>query len=175
MRLSRAVEFFRLTKRDYFLDFFITPPITLAFAAYSISRDAGWWWLPQFVAGWIAWTAYEYALHRWALHGLPFFRDVHAMHHRNQLDYIAVPPWATVATYAAFWLAFGMRSSAAAVGFSAGYIAYAALHTAFHYARFLPGTWLHAQDQRHAAHHRFGDRCYGISTSAWDRLLGTER
>lgn len=168
------LAFFRLTRREYFADFFITPPITVAFAIYSLSHGFGPLWLAEFAAGWVAWTFYEYALHRWGLHELPFLRDMHDLHHRNQKDYIAVPPWATLAIYAGFWLIFGMRSSAFMVGFSVGYIVYAAMHTAFHHALVGKGEWLYPMKQRHVAHHRDGTVCYGVTISFWDRLFGTE-
>lgn len=169
------IDLFRLSRREYFADFFITPPLTLALAWHSISTGGfGVLWAAQFAVGWIAWTLYEYALHRCVLHGLPVGRDIHALHHRNQLDYIAVPPWATLMAYGAFFAAFGARSSALMIGFSTGYVAYAALHTAFHYARFRPGSWLWRLDQRHAQHHREVGTCFGVSVDWWDRLFGTE-
>ena len=164
----------RLTKREYFADFFITPPITLFLAWYSLNHSWGWLWLPEFSTGFVAWTLYEYALHRWALHGMPVLKDLHALHHRKQSDYIASPPWLTVTLYALFWLAFGVRSSAFMIGFYAGYVVYAAMHTAFHYARFSTTRWYRNQYQRHMRHHRFGSFCYGISTGLWDRVFGTE-
>jgi sterol desaturase/sphingolipid hydroxylase (fatty acid hydroxylase superfamily) len=166
---------FRLSRREYYLDFFITPPLTLALAFHSL-RGAGASpvWLCEFACGLLAWTLYEYALHRFVLHGMPFGRDVHALHHKNQLDYIAQPPWATLAVYALSWAIFGPSSSAFMVGMSAGYCAYAAAHTLFHYARFTPGSWLWRLDQRHARHHARGDVCYGVTVDWWDRAFGTE-
>lgn len=168
------VSFFRLTRREYFADFFITPPLTLVFAIYSLRHGFGALWIPEAALGWCAWTFYEYAVHRWALHGLPLFSDVHALHHRNQKDYIALPPWATLAVYAAFWMVFGIGSSAVIIGFSVGYIVYSALHTAFHYAAIAPAGWLARGDRRHHLHHRFDSVCFGVTTGFWDRLFGTE-
>lgn len=164
----------RLTRREYFADFFITPPVTLALAVTSVWCGFSALWISEFLLGWLAWTLYEYVMHRWGLHRLPVLREIHALHHRNQLDYVAVPPWVTALLYVLLWAAFGAQTSALAVGFSVGYVAYAALHTAFHYVRFKPGDWLYRGDQRHAAHHRRDDVCYGVSTALWDRLMGTE-
>lgn len=172
---SWIVALFRLTRREYFADFFITPPLTLVFAVYSIRHGFGVLWIPELLAGWIFWTFYEYAVHRWALHGLPLFSDVHALHHRNQKDYIALPPSVTLVAYASAWLIFGMRSSAFMVGFSLGYIVYSILHTAFHYAPIAPGGWLARGDRRHHLHHRFDNVCFGVTTGLWDRLFGTEK
>jgi sterol desaturase/sphingolipid hydroxylase (fatty acid hydroxylase superfamily) len=166
--LRRLVQ---LTKAEYFADFFITPPITLAFAALSISRGFSVAWIAMFLAGVAAWTLYEYVLHRFGLHQLPVLRDIHALHHLNQKDHIGVHPAVTAAIYAAFWLLFGIHSSALMVGFSTGYIGYAALHTACHYSA---AGQLGAAKRRHVAHHRYHNVNYGVTTSFWDRLFGTE-
>lgn len=169
-----VVNLFRLTRREYFADFFITPPLTSAFAIYSIRHSFGTLWILELALGCGAWTFYEYALHRWALHGAPIFSDLHALHHRNQKDYIALPPWATLIVYASFWLIFGIGSSPMIIGFSLGYIAYSAIHTAFHYAAIGPDGWLARGDRRHHLHHRWGNVCYGVTTGFWDWVFGTE-
>lgn len=172
---GRIVGLFKLTRREYYADFWVTPPLTALLTWHSLAHGGfGVLWAVEFVAGLVVWTFYEYALHRFILHGLPFWRDIHALHHRNQLDYIAQPPWATLATYALFFAVLGVRSSAAMIGFSTGYILYAAAHTAFHYARFRPGSFLWRLDQRHVAHHRYGAVCYGITVDWWDRVFRTE-
>jgi len=131
-------------------------------------------WLLQFVLGLFVWTLYEYCLHRFILHGLPIGRDIHALHHKNQLDYIAQPPWLTLTTYGTFFVIFGLKSTALMIGFSTGYVIYAALHTIFHYSRLTPGSLLWKLDQRHVYHHRYGDVCYGISVNLWDLVFKTE-
>jgi sterol desaturase/sphingolipid hydroxylase (fatty acid hydroxylase superfamily) len=166
------VALFRLTRREYFADFFITPPLTAFFAMFTLRHSHIGPWLIAVAAGCVAWTFYEYALHRWGLHGLPLLRDIHALHHKCQTDYIAVPPWLTLASYGLLWTTLGFHASAIMVGFSVGYIAYAVIHTACHYARaraFLGGV-----ERRHQLHHRFGSVNYGVSSCLWDRLFGTE-
>lgn len=167
------VRLFRLTRHQYFADFFITPPLTVVLAAASLRHDFGWRWLPLFALGWAFWTLYEYVVHR-ASHEMPWLVDVHWLHHRNTKEYIGLPPELTLALYATAWLAFGFKAAPFAVGFSFAYIAYAALHTAFHYAHIRPGHPLDRMKQRHVAHHRFHDRCFGVTTGLWDRALGTE-
>lgn len=163
----------RLTRREYFADFFITPPITLALAYVSITRGFGPLWVAAFAVGVLGWTLYEYSFHRWGLHEMAVLRDVHALHHRNQRDYIAIHPLATIATYAAFWALFGIHSSALMVGFSTGYIAYSVLHTAFHYSGLIADHCPKLKG-RHVAHHRFHGVNYGVTTGLWDRVFGTE-
>jgi sterol desaturase/sphingolipid hydroxylase (fatty acid hydroxylase superfamily) len=166
-------DLFRLSRREYFADFFITPPITLCLAVVSVLNSFSVWWLPLFAAGLLTWTFYEYVVHRWVSHALPVFKYLHGLHHAAQKDYIALHPAATLAIYAAFWLAFGSGSSAFMVGFSVGYIIYATLHTLFHYARIERGGLLFAAKQRHALHHRIDSVNFGVSSGLWDAVFGT--
>ena len=115
---------------------------------------------------------YEYAIHR-ASHHAPWLRDLHWLHHRNQRDYIALHPALTLGTYGLIWLVFGIQAAPFAVGFSVGYVAYAGLHTAFHYAQIRPGHPLWAAKQRHAAHHRYHDVSFGVTWGLWDRVFRT--
>jgi sterol desaturase/sphingolipid hydroxylase (fatty acid hydroxylase superfamily) len=173
--MRRLHALFRLSKREYFADFLITPPITAVLLALSVLHGFSALWLVEFAIGVAAWTLYEYAVHRWLLHRVWLFRDLHNLHHAIQKDYIATHPVATVALYAGFWLAFGASYSAMAVGFSVGYVVYSFMHTAFHHARITAGNPLFGLKRRHALHHAFDDKNYGVSTSLWDRAFGTEK
>ncbi len=172
MRLTRLVK---LTRREYFADFFITPPLTLALMAWSVWSDFSVWWPLWFAGGLAAWTLYEYGFHRFALHHAPLLKDVHDLHHADQRDYIAVHPAVTIALYVSFAVLFGIGSSALTVGFSTGYVIYAAAHTAFHYAKIGSGHWLFALKRHHALHHTFHNANYGVTTRVWDRLFRTSR
>ncbi|MDR3488772.1 MAG: sterol desaturase family protein [Bradyrhizobium sp.] len=162
----------RLTRREYFADFWITPPLTVALAARSLVDGSGRSWMLLFLAGWFFWTLYEYVAHR-AAHHVPWLADLHWLHHRNQKDYIALHPLVTLSMYLAIWLTFGFSHAAFAVGFSVGYIVYAGLHTAFHYGQVRAGDWLWPLKRHHVAHHRFHDRCFGVSTTLWDWIFRT--
>lgn len=166
------LNLFRRTRREYFADFFITPPLTLGLLLISLSQ-ADWWWPVLFGVGLLLWTFYEYATHRWVAHGVPIFREAHALHHKAQRDYIALHPLMTLAIYVLFWALFGFGGGAISAGFSAGYVFYSVLHTAFHYSAIEPGQRLYGLKLRHALHHR-ADCNYGVSTSLWDRVFGTE-
>lgn len=172
---ARLLGWFRLTMPEYFADFLITPPITAVMLYLSARHGVTLDWLGEFVCGLLAWTIYEYATHRWLLHRTFFFRDLHALHHDDQRDYIALHPAATIATYATLWLTFGTHSTATASGFSVGYVIYSALHTAFHYARIGSRNPLFLLKRHHALHHAFDDVNFGVSTTLWDRVFGTKR
>lgn len=169
------VNLFRLSRREYYADFFITPVITGVYAYFSLSRGFGVAWLANFAAGYALWTLYEYALHRWVLHSRRgILSEVHRLHHRNQLDYVAVPPLGTMLSYAFFYLVFGAASSALMVGFSIGYIAYSTVHTMLHYSDIGPRSWLRPLLRHHEGHHRLGSYNMGISCTVWDYVFRTK-
>ena len=162
----------RRTRREYFADFFITPPITLGLLALSLAHGIGLRWCALFAAGWFAWTLYEYAIHR-VSHHAPWLSDLHWLHHRKTKDYIGLHPALTLLNYAVIWLLFGVQAAPFAVGFSVGDVAYAGLHTAFHYVRIGPAHPLHALKKHHDAHHAHHDRCFGVTWGLWDWMFGT--
>lgn len=164
---------FRLTKREYYADFFITPPITAVLTFISVRHGVSWAWVGACMVGALAWTLYEYVLHRWISHDVWPFTVLHAWHHDRQRDYIAVHPAATVTFYAVLWATLGIKSSAFMVGFSVGYIVYSIAHTCFHYGR-VP-SWLMPLKRHHALHHAFHNINFGVSTTLWDRVFGTYR
>lgn len=174
--MNRLIEFFRLSKREYYADFFITPPITLALAVISVYVSWSLLWPVWFILGIVSWTFYEYCVHRFVSHKVPLFKQAHWLHHAQPTDFIAVPPWATVTVYVGFWLLFGVQSSAFMVGFSVGYIAYSVLHTMFHFVH-VPShrsQWLWKMRHRHALHHAYDEYNYGVTVDWWDRLGCTE-
>lgn len=166
------LDLFRRTPREYYADFFITPPMTFVLLCISLAH-ADTYWPFGFGAGILLWTFYEYVAHRFISHQAPMFRQAHALHHLAQRDYIALHPIMTLAIYAAFWMLFGFGASAISVGFSTGYVFYSFAHTAFHYATIEPGHFLYGLKMRHVLHHR-ADVNYGVTSSLWDRLFGTE-
>jgi len=170
---SRLLDCFRLSRRAYFADFLITPPITLALAVLSVRGHGIMAWVALLGLGWCAWTFYEYWMHRLVLHHLVFFRELHGLHHGNPRAYIALHPLATIIIYAALWMIFGVQSSTFMVGFSLGYIVYSTLHTIFHYAP-RASAWMPDLQRRHVLHHRFHVANFGVTTGFWDRFFDTE-
>lgn len=166
------LSLFRRTHREYYADFFITPPITLMLLWLSLA-GADWIWPIWFGVGILLWTFYEYVAHRFISHSVPWFREAHALHHNAQRDYISLHPAVTLAIYGLFWMIFGFGTSALSVGFSTGYVFYSFSHTAFHYAKIEPGHFLYALKMRHALHHR-ADVNFGVTTSLWDRVFRSE-
>lgn len=166
------VLLFRRSRLGYYADFLITPPITLVVLVMSIQHSETWMFLVLFPIGLLLWTVYEYALHRWLLHGVPLLRELHDLHHEDQLDYIAVHPLVTLGLYFLLWYLLGFGTSPIMAGFSVGYVVYSVMHTMFHYARIVPGHPLYRLRRLHAVHHRV-DANYGVTSPLWDVLLDT--
>lgn len=166
MDWSRLV---RLTKYEYYADFFITPPITLALILSStITPD----WCVKVILGFIGWSLVEYLIHRFISHKAPLLKEWHFLHHSNQTDYIAVHPILTVSLYAFFWAIFGFGSNPLMIGYYLGYILYSILHTMFHYSVIKPGHPLYQIKLNHIAHHR-KDVNFGVTTPFWDHVFRT--
>lgn len=142
------------------------------------------------VFGFIFWTFFEYAFHRWFLHGAgplrPMYVRFHLEHHAhaemndpNHRGLLLRLTLASVAfTYAWVGLASGATAFfvAAVAGYNLGYCAYEVLHWVHHATRWASrfGGWLAAKDALHVHHHFHGPGTnFGFLTSVWDRLLGT--
>lgn len=136
--------------------------------------------------GALGWTALEYALHRWVLHGLRPFSDWHAQHHQRPRAHLGTPtvvsaPLFGALIFAPAWaLAGPWTASAMMLGLLLGYLAYSAMHLALHHPARHPGArragWLGAHARWHARHHGAGPGarvCYGVTTRLWDRVFGT--
>lgn len=132
------------------------------------------------VLGIVVWTAVEYALHRFVMHGVQPFRRWHALHHERPAALICLPTALSAGLIATLVflpaLAWGglWRASALTLGVLAGYLAYGLTHHATHHSR-SHHPWIRERRRWHALHHHRGDRavCYGVSTGFWDRLFGT--
>lgn len=118
-------------------------------------------------AGLLLWTALEYALHRWVLHGLEPFRHWHAQHHQRPQARIGSHTLISAALFAgliylpAAWLA-GLPDAphwgpaparALTLGVIAGYLLYSLLHHALHHGPSGPA-WLRERRRWHAWHHQ---------------------
>ena len=131
------------------------------------------------LAGLAGWTAVEYALHRFVLHGLEPFRSWHAAHHDRPAALICAPTVlsATLIGLLVFLpaLLLGSVWSACALtlGLLAGYLAYAITHHATHHWRAGTG-WLKQRKCWHALHHHtVQPGCYGVTSAFWDHVFGS--
>ena len=168
---------FILSRREYYADFFITPPITALYAWWTFTHaaprnlGAG---MVLFGAGWSLWTLYEYALHRFILHDGPaIMRLIHGLHHAKQDSYVAIHPVGTILLYLLSYALFGVHGSVLMIGFYCGYIAYSTFHTMLHFQQAACDKFFPALLHHHRMHHRLAHTNFGVITRFWDRFFGT--
>ncbi len=138
-------------------------------------------------AGALAWSALEYAMHRFLFHA-PARSEaarvvlllVHGHHHvwPDDRRRIAAPPvqFGSLALllFGVFSLALARGDAHAAFGGAMlGYLAYEAVHFYAHHGRATEG-WRGALRRHHMRHHHESPRArWGIGSPLWDVLLGT--
>lgn len=177
-----SFEFGRTAYRADFLVYAVAvAALTLLLA---LSAPAGRWTLLAgcVAAGLALWSLAEYGLHRWVLHRVRPFSRWHAEHHRRPTARIGTPTALSAALFVALvflpaWLLGGTWPAVALLlGMLTGYLAYALTHHAVHHAAH-DGAWLRRRRRAHARHHQSGGGglCYGVTSSFWDRALGTLR
>lgn len=130
-------------------------------------------------AGLMAWSALEYGLHRFVLHGLAPFEAWHLEHHRRPAALIRTPTWLSACLMVLLvWLpgvlVLGAWSgSAFTLGVMAGYLGYGLTHNAMHHGQ-TGNRWLQDRKYWHARHHHAGQPCcYGVTSSFWDHVFRT--
>jgi dihydroceramide fatty acyl 2-hydroxylase len=133
--------------------------------------------LISFGGGLLSWTLVEYAIHGWMGHLYStFVTPIHAVHHRDPRAVFAIGTWPpSVAVAALLLILFGWAPGAVwYLGLLAGFAAYEVVHYRIHFASRLTPV-----EQRLRAHHlvhhlRRPTLCLGVTTSFWDKVLGTE-
>jgi sterol desaturase/sphingolipid hydroxylase (fatty acid hydroxylase superfamily) len=138
----------------------------LEFAAYAAAGLGGW-------------SAIEYGLHRFVLHGLQPFCLWHAEHHERPAALICTPTILSsslivVMVFLPAWaLGDVWRASSITWGVLVGYLAYATTHHAIHHWRGKSG-WMMERKRKHALHHHSAQPDhFGVTSDLWDRLMGT--
>lgn len=132
------------------------------------------------LAGLASWSAIEYALHRFVLHGLQPFSRFHAAHHQRPTALIFTPTILSATAIAALvflpalWLAGQWRAGALTLGVLTGYLAYTFTHHAIHHWH-TDNAWLKQRKHWHALHHHRSERPghYGVTSAFWDQVFGS--
>lgn len=131
------------------------------------------------------WTATEYGVHRWVMHGRAGhnrFSVEHLEHHADPDHTLPLGFDRTLLWRAAGLAAVAVPGSAiagpaaglaAGAGFTAGYLGYTDLHHRIHH-RAPRNPLTRAIWRRHLRHH-FGNphSAYGVTTGLWDEVLHT--
>jgi len=174
-----TLEHSKLAYRADFSLYALAVPALSAFLLWNAPR-AHWLAASLWVlAGLVSWTAIEYALHRFVLHGMQPFRAWHEAHHERPTALICAPTIfsATLILVLVFLPAWAIGdvwcACSLTLGLLAGYLAYAITHHAAHHWR-ADSAWLRERKRWHALHHHARQPgCYGVTSPLWDRVFGS--
>ena len=179
MDLSRVIH---LSKLGYYTDFVLYPCLAAFLTAYALAHA----WPNVFafglsaVIGLVAWTLIEYVFHRFVYHEVPYFRDMHDVHHDDPTASVGTPSWASLSAMAVgiflpvWFLGNTEIACGAGVGIIVGYYWYIVIHHGTHRWTPRPGTYFYRAWKHHARHHfdkRPGN--FGVTSSFWDHVFGT--
>jgi len=172
-----------LSKAAYYADFVVYPLLLLLLAS-TLAWGTPWGdvaWFCAGVAGVVAYSLLEYVLHRFVLHHLRPFSRMHGLHHLHPAALVGTPTAYTAAIggsvlLAAWWAAGWNLGCGFTFGVMLGYFWYGLVHHAVHHWSARKGSYLHRLKRRHNVHHYAPQACnYGVTTSFWDQVFGSER
>ncbi len=122
---------------------------------------------------------FEYFIHRWLFHGsVRIMAEGHQAHHLNPMGYDSLPfflPAMVLMTLTGmFILLMPMDRAFLLTGtITFGYVTYGLSHFSIHHIHFKY-SWVKHWSAHHLIHHRHADYNFGVTTPAWDVLLGTQ-
>lgn len=135
------------------------------------------------VSGLALFSLIEYAVHRWLLHdprsALFYLHDAH--HSKPESISAFLFPTSIVLLLPAWYLlTWGLHFQQAGfflMGVSAGYVYFGTLHHIEHTVRInrIPFRWLKKKWAFHSVHHRIDESNFGVTTSFWDYVFGTQQ
>jgi sterol desaturase/sphingolipid hydroxylase (fatty acid hydroxylase superfamily) len=174
----------QLSKAGYYADFVVYPALIAGLVSFEVAQARPWRPLSSLslcLVGIMIWTLFEYLLHRFVLHEVPILDELHEAHHADPTSLNGTPSWLSltvgvVGILLPLWWAFGFEhASAITTGLMIGYLAYISVHHISHHWRLRPDSWLYRLKHRHARHH-FSKRPgnFGVTTSVWDLVFGTQ-
>lgn len=183
---NRYVEF--LTKTHPLVIWGMYFPVIIWLLYYSLAH-LGYNGLPVtflFLSGMLAWTFFEYLMHRFAFHYIAenerakrFIYIMHGNHHHFPRDRerLFMPPIPSLilacVIFFLLYLIMGWHVAAFFPGFLFGYLMYGSMHYAIH-AWNPPFKWMKPLWRNHHLHHyKDDDKGFGVSTTLWDRVFGT--
>jgi sterol desaturase/sphingolipid hydroxylase (fatty acid hydroxylase superfamily) len=170
-------------KAAYRADFAVYCSAIVALAALlMVFAPRGHWPASSALAllGLASWTAIEYLLHRFVLHGLAPFKGWHEEHHRRPAALICSPTIfsASLVFVLVFLPALALggiwHACALTLGMLSGYLLYAITHHATHHWQ-VESAWLKRRKRWHALHHHHAGRLggYGVTSAFWDHVFGS--
>jgi len=149
------------------------------------------WALLSVLTGIVMWSFLEYSLHRWVFHLQPpatssllitFHFLMHGLHHKVPFDgrRLLFPPVPAailaLIMYSIYRVIFPLwMLSFTAAGTTIGYVVYDLLHFYLHHGSPKEGSHFYYMKRYHNWHHfTHYDTGFGITSSFWDRIFGTE-
>lgn len=186
-RLFKAEYMERMTKTHPLVIYSIYVPVMIFLLYYgynykNISLLRGGLF---FVTGAIAWSLFEYMMHRHLFHMIgetprakKIIYTMHGVHHEFPRDKerLFMPPVPSIIIasifFSFFWLLMGWNTLAFFPGFLFGYLMYGSMHFAIH--AFAPPKYLKALWRNHHLHHyKHPDKGFGVSSVLWDLVFKT--
>ena len=137
--------------------------------------------LISFIAGLLTFSLIEYSIHRWLLHNpRTLFFPLHEAHHLHPDEPSAFLFPTSLIILGLVWL-LCVRvlhlypASFFISGIAAGYFCFGALHHLEHTTRInqIPFRWLQHRWAAHSVHHHLDQSNFGVLTSFWDFVFGT--
>lgn len=129
------------------------------------------------LVGLFGWTAIEYLLHRFILHGLQPFKNWHIEHHKHPGDLLCLPTLLSAAlvlilVFLPVLFMFGILPACAlTLGVLTGYLAYTIIHHGIHHWH-MDGNWLRKRKRWHVLHHHVDPAShFGVTNSFWDYVF----
>jgi sterol desaturase/sphingolipid hydroxylase (fatty acid hydroxylase superfamily) len=182
-KLGLFLEKTTSSSSNYWTGLVCDPLCAVAFLIVGLSRFNGTWFsmAPAVLFGFFAWGFFEYALHRWVLHGkLGLPKRGHGQHHEAPRKLVSTPAFVIGFLAVVLCSALGLlwdpgMAALMMFGTYCGYNYYAFLHHLQHHEpqRMARISYFRKLMRLHAVHHRNGYVNYGTTTLLWDRLLGT--
>ncbi len=141
-----------------------------------------------FVMGLIFWTLAEYTLHRFIFHYHPtsdWGKRIHFIFHGVHHDFpndsmrLVMPPSVGIPLATMFYFLFvavmGEQHTAPFfAGFILGYLFYDLGHYAIHHFPMKNKFWQAIKNHHMRHHYQQADQGFGVSSSLWDWILGTQ-
>jgi sterol desaturase/sphingolipid hydroxylase (fatty acid hydroxylase superfamily) len=181
--LAAGKNVMQLSKRDYYAEIFVYPPLVLvlAVAAWCGPHSSFHPREPaEIFMGVVIWTLIEYLIHRAVLHSVPLVKRMHDMHHVSPTAFVGTPTWVSLTGFAVgallplWWLTGLEAAGSVTAGLMLGYFWYLVVHDAVHRWPLDRKSIHYAAKLRHMRHHfGGGEGNFGVTVAVWDRLLGT--
>jgi sterol desaturase/sphingolipid hydroxylase (fatty acid hydroxylase superfamily) len=180
--MSRAILALSASQINYWTAYAVDLLCPIVLGHISLKQPNAWpVLLACFCVGALVFSFVEYGMHRWYFHARGTLAGtIHAGHHQHPRGPSALPWFSSAAVSAvALWLLSTLLSEAVASSFLCGllaaYLWYVTLHHLQHSVRIrrVPTRWLKRRWAAHAWHHGRSNVNFGVTTSLWDRVLGT--